>query len=93
MIEVATALLFDSDGNETPEQALVRELQEELGIDIKNYRHFKTYHCLEGDAHPNIKHVYTVQINKAAVELTLYEGQYHKGINLDQRHSYQEVRK
>lgn len=117
MIEVATALLFDSDGKlliylrddkpdipfpnywdlfgghveegETPEQALVRELQEELGIDIKNYRHFKTYHCLEGDAHPNIKHVYTVQINKAAVELTLYEGQYHKGINLDQRHSYQ----
>ncbi len=117
MINVATALLFDSEGKlliylrddkpdipfpncwdlfgghveegETPEVALVREVQEELGISIENYRFFKTYHCMEGDAHPNIKHVYVVQIAQAATDLTLYEGQYHKGIDIDQRHQYQ----
>ena len=74
---------------ETPEVALVREVQEELGIEIENYQHFKTYHCMEGDARPNIKHVYSVQITQVASELTLYEGQYHKGIDIDQRHKYQ----
>lgn len=116
MIEVATALLFDSRGKlmiylrddkpdipfpnhwdlfgghvedgETPEAALVREVKEELGIGIVNYRFFKTYRCMEGDAHPNVKHVYSVQITHAATDLTLYEGQYHKGIDLDQRHKY-----
>ena len=73
---------------ETSEIALVREVQEELGIDIENYHHFRTYRCMEGDAHPNIKYVYSVQISQLADELTLYEGQYHKGIDLDQRHQY-----
>ena len=117
MIEVATALLFDSQGKlliylrdnkpdipfpnhwdlfgghvedgEKPEIALEREVQEELGVAIKKYRHFRTYRCVEGDAHPNIKHVYSAQIMQEAAELTLYEGQYHKGIDLDQRHDYQ----
>ena len=43
---------------------------------------------MEGDVHPNIKHVYTVRITQAATDLTLYEGQYHKGIELDERHQY-----
>lgn len=117
MIEVATALLFDSEGKlliylrddkpdipfpnhwdlfgghvekgEKPEAALVREVQEELDIDILNYTYFKTYQCMEGDAHPNIKHVYTVQLAQAAADLTLYEGQYHKGIDIEKRHLYQ----
>ena len=98
MIEVATALLFDSEGKlliylrddnpdipfpnywdlfgghveagEAPEIARVREVQEELGIDIEHYQKFKTYHCIEGDAHPNIKHVYAVHITQVATELT-----------------------
>lgn len=73
---------------ETPEMALVREIQEELGIAIQHYQHFKTYQCLEGDVHPNIKHVYAVQISQAAAELTLYEGQYHKGIDLAEYQQY-----
>ena len=117
MIQVATALLFDSQGKlliylrddkpdipfpnywdlfgghvekgETPEIALEREIHEELGIDIQRYHHFRTYRCVEGDAHPNIKYVYTVHITKAATELTLFEGQYHKGIDLSRRHEYQ----
>jgi len=74
---------------ETPEIALEREVREELGIDIKYYQHFRTYQCMDGDVHPNIKHVYKAQINQVATELTLYEGQYHKGIDLDERHQYQ----
>jgi 8-oxo-dGTP diphosphatase len=116
MIEVATALLFDSEGKlliylrddkttipfpncwdlfgghvdpgETPAIALVREIQEELGIDLDQYTAFRTYNCMQGDAQPNVKHVYTAQINKRAQELTLYEGQRHEGIDLDERHNY-----
>jgi len=116
VIEVATALLFDSEGQlliylrddkpdipypnhwdlfgghvekgETPEIALVREVQEELGIELTGYTKFKTYHCLEGDAQPNIKTVYSAHISQRAAELTLYEGQYLKGIEIERRHEY-----
>lgn len=60
---------------ETPEQALVREVQEELGIELKEYQFFREYSCLEGDANPNIKYVYSGKINTPASELTLYEGE------------------
>lgn len=117
MIEVSTALLFDSEGKlliylrddkpeipfpnywdlfgghvepgESPEVALVREVQEELNIQLVDYVFFKTYDCLEGDAHPNIKHVYSAQISQPAKNLTLYEGQYLKGIAIETRHKYQ----
>lgn len=72
---------------ETPEQALIREVEEELGILIDNYSLFKTYEShLEVD--PNVKYVYVVHIPQAASQLTLYEGQYHLGINLSERHNY-----
>jgi len=64
---------------ETAEIALEREIQEELGIAIDSHQFFKTYHCLQGDAQPNIKHVFSVQIPQQADQLTLYEGQYHDG--------------
>ena len=117
MLEVATALLFDSEGKlliylrddkpeipfpncwdlfgghvehgETPEEALVREVQEELGITVDRYEPFKVYHCTSGDAQPNIKHVFSVHIKQRADDLTLYEGQYHKSIGLEQRHQYE----
>jgi 8-oxo-dGTP diphosphatase len=59
---------------ETPEEALVREVKEELGFELKEYRFFKKYECLEGDAYPNIKYIYSGTINIPIENITLYEG-------------------
>ena len=59
---------------ETPEEALVREVKEELNIDLKEFRFFRKYECLEGDAYPNIKFIYTGRINIPIEEITLLEG-------------------
>ena len=48
---------------ETPEEALVREVKEELDYDLKDYKFFKKYICLEGDAYPNIKYIYSGKFN------------------------------
>jgi len=116
MIEVATALIFDTDGKlliylrddkpeipfpnhwdlfgghveagETPDGALVREVREELNIELVDYQLFQTYDCREGDAHPNFKHVYWAHTDQRADTLTLYEGQYLQGIDLEQRQEY-----
>lgn len=72
---------------ETPEVALVRELKEELGIDIDNYTLYKTFDS-PNEVRPNAKYVYVVRIPQAADELTLYEGQYLKGIDLKERVDY-----
>ena len=60
---------------ETPEQALVREVREELGVELNFWQLFRVYECTSGDAYPNTKFIYRAQIEKAADELTLYEGQ------------------
>lgn len=60
---------------ETPEEALVREVKEELDIDLKEYSFFKTYECLAGDAYENIKYIYTGKINIPIEEVTLLEGE------------------
>jgi 8-oxo-dGTP diphosphatase len=59
---------------ETPEEALVREVKEELDYDLKDYKLFKEYLCLEGDAYPNIKYIYSGKINLPIEEITLLEG-------------------
>ena len=59
---------------ETPKQALVRELKEEIDLDIKEFIFFKKYECVEGDAWPNIKYIYTGKINKPIDEINLKEG-------------------
>jgi 8-oxo-dGTP diphosphatase len=59
---------------ETPEEALVREIKEELDIDIKDYTFYKRYECLTGDAYENIKYIYTGKINLPIEEVTLLEG-------------------
>lgn len=59
---------------ETPEQALVREVKEEIGFDLKEYKFFRKYECTEGDAYPNVKYIYSGRINIPAEELTLNEG-------------------
>ena len=59
---------------ETPEQALVREVKEELDIDLKEYTFYKRYECLTGDAYENIKYIYTGRINLPIEKVTLLEG-------------------
>ncbi|OFY64007.1 MAG: hypothetical protein A2V46_15595 [Bacteroidetes bacterium RBG_19FT_COMBO_42_7] len=61
---------------ETPEQALVREVKEELDYDLKEFKFFKEYLCLEGDAYPNIKYIYSGKIKLPIEEMTLLEGEY-----------------
>ena len=60
---------------ETPGEALVREVKEELNIDLKEYTFYKKYKCLTGDAYQNIKYIYTGKINLPIEEITLLEGQ------------------
>jgi 8-oxo-dGTP diphosphatase len=59
---------------ETPEEALVREVKEELDIDLKEYAFYKKYECLTGDAYENIKYIYSGKINLPIEEITLLEG-------------------
>ncbi len=60
---------------ETPEEALVREVKEEINIDLGEYKFFREYLCLEGDAYPNIKYIYTGKIDLPVEEITLNEGE------------------
>jgi 8-oxo-dGTP diphosphatase len=59
---------------ETPEQALVREVKEELDIDLKEYTFYKKYVCLTGDAYENTKYIYSGRINLPIEKVTLLEG-------------------
>ena len=59
---------------ESPEQALVQEVKEELDIDLKDYSFYKKYECLTGDAYENIKYIYSGKINLPIEEVTLLEG-------------------
>ena len=70
---------------ETPEEALVREVKEEIGVDLRQWALFKRYVCTEGDAYPNIKYLYWAKIDKIAEELTLHEGQRLTAIAAEQR--------
>jgi 8-oxo-dGTP diphosphatase len=70
---------------ETPEATLVREVKEELGVELEQWSFFRRYVCTEGDAYPNIKYLYWAKIDKIAEELTLYEGQRLLSIAPEQR--------
>ena len=74
---------------ETPEEALVREVKEELGIELTDFHKFKDYNCRQGDISPNIKHVFYAQIDKLPEELKLLDvGQRIVSIDLDERRNY-----
>ena len=60
---------------ETPEEALVREVKEELDIELKDYVFYKKYVCLAGDAYENTKYIYSGKINIPIGEVTLLEGE------------------
>ena len=70
---------------ETPEQALVRETKEEIGLELKQWRFFRRYECAAGDAYPNIKFIYHAGIDCLAAELPLFEGQRLIGIAPQER--------
>ena len=59
---------------ETPEEALLREVKEELDIDLKEYIFYRKYVCLTGDAYENTKYIYSGKINLSIEEITLLEG-------------------
>ena len=73
------------EAGETAEQALVREVKEELGLDLARWEFFKSYECLSGDAYPNVKYIYRARIDKTAEELRLHEGQRLAGIVANER--------
>ncbi len=73
------------ESGESPDQALVREVEEELGLVLKEWQYFRTYFCFEGDAYQNIKYIYWSRIDRAADELTLREGQILKSIEPEER--------
>jgi 8-oxo-dGTP diphosphatase len=60
---------------EMPEEALVREVKEELDIELKEYVFYKKYVCLTGDAYENTKYIYSGKINIPIGEVTLLEGE------------------
>ena len=59
---------------ETPEEALVREVKEELDINLTEYKFYKKYDCLTGDAYKNVKYIYSGKINIPVEKITLLEG-------------------
>src|ERR671912_761960 len=63
------------EAGETPEQALVREVREEVGVELKQWSLFRVIIVSLGAAYPNIKHIYWAQINRSSAQLTLNEGQ------------------
>lgn len=64
------------EDGETPEEALVREVKEELNYDLKDYEFFREYHCTERDAYPNVKYIFTGKFNVPIEDVTLMEGDY-----------------
>ena len=69
---------------ESPEQALVREIEEELELRIESHTHLRDYQCLSGDAMPNVKHVYWAKADCMPDDLTLRVGQKHLSIGIDE---------
>jgi 8-oxo-dGTP diphosphatase len=70
---------------ETPEGAMVREVKEELGIELTEWQFFSRYECTQGDVYPNIKYIYRANIDKRPAEFVLSEGQKLTSIAMEER--------
>jgi len=46
-----------------------------LGITLGEFRFFKRYECLTGDAYPNEKFIFAGRINIPIEDMTLFEGE------------------
>lgn len=73
---------------ETPTEALKREVEEEIGVSLEEAKHFRDYVVTEGDAYPNVKHVFWARLDVLPEELTLHEGQCLTSIDLKERGKY-----
>lgn len=73
---------------EPPEQALVREVQEELDIKLTSFTKFGEYDCLKDEARPNKKFVFYAHIDAVPEQLVLHEGQRLTSIYLHERRQY-----
>jgi 8-oxo-dGTP diphosphatase len=73
---------------ETPEGAMVREVKEELGIELTEWQFFSRYECTQGDVYPNIKYIYRANIDKRPAELVLSEGQKLTSIAMEERFNF-----
>ncbi|MBA4850015.1 NUDIX domain-containing protein [Emticicia sp. BO119] len=72
---------------ESPEYALVREVKEEIGIDLISYYKFREYYS-DSEDRPNWKYVFFAKIDYLPEELILNEGQRLTSINLKERFNY-----
>ncbi|RFS14100.1 NUDIX domain-containing protein [Emticicia sp. C21] len=75
------------EDGETPEQALLREIKEEIGVDLHTYSKFKEY-IGDNESKPNKKYVFYSRINYLPEELILNEGQRLTSIGLNDRSNY-----
>jgi 8-oxo-dGTP diphosphatase len=73
------------EAGETPEQALLRELREELDISLTEWQFFRRFDCPAGDAYPNIKYIYWAMLAEEPEALTLHEGQSLRSITMAER--------
>jgi 8-oxo-dGTP diphosphatase len=73
---------------ETPEEALVREVEEELAIDLTEWKFVRSYECVDDDVYPNVKYIYRAQIDKRPAELVLSEGQRLTSIAMEERFNF-----
>ena len=76
------------EANEHPEQALVREVKEELGIECREWRFYRRYACLQGDAYPNVKYIFYGRIDRSPADLSLLEGQRLAAIHCEERFAF-----
>jgi 8-oxo-dGTP diphosphatase len=76
------------EDGETPEQALVREVREEIGVELAEWRFFRRYECVTGDVYPNTKFIFYGSVNDLAAALPLFEGQRLTSIRSQERHTF-----